>query len=79
MHRRRSILGLAASAAAGLLPSQVLAASNLKMMIPANPGGGWDQTGRSLAAATARLNQVNTATRFAVAATSIIMSASASS
>ena len=23
----------------------------LKMMIPANPGGGWDQTGRSLAAA----------------------------
>jgi putative tricarboxylic transport membrane protein len=24
---------------------------NLKMMIPANPGGGWDQTGRSLAAA----------------------------
>jgi putative tricarboxylic transport membrane protein len=24
---------------------------SLKMMIPANPGGGWDQTGRSLAAA----------------------------
>jgi putative tricarboxylic transport membrane protein len=23
----------------------------LKMMIPANPGGGWDQTGRNLAAA----------------------------
>jgi putative tricarboxylic transport membrane protein len=27
------------------------AQSSLKMMIPANPGGGWDQTGRSLAAA----------------------------
>ena len=30
-------------------PSQ--AQSSLKMMIPANPGGGWDQTGRQLAAA----------------------------
>ena len=28
-----------------------LAQPSLKMMIPANPGGGWDQTGRSLAAA----------------------------
>ncbi len=28
-----------------------VAAQNLKMMIPANPGGGWDQTGRNLAAA----------------------------
>ena len=27
------------------------AQSSLKMMIPANPGGGWDQTGRQLAAA----------------------------
>ena len=27
------------------------AQSSLKMMIPANPGGGWDQTGRNLAAA----------------------------
>jgi putative tricarboxylic transport membrane protein len=25
-----------------------LAAANLKMMIPANPGGGWDTTGRAL-------------------------------
>ena len=29
----------------------VHAQPSLKMMIPANPGGGWDQTGRSLAAA----------------------------
>ena len=27
------------------------AIGTLKMMIPANPGGGWDQTGRALAAA----------------------------
>lgn len=34
-----------------LLALPVLAQPSLKMMIPANPGGGWDQTGRSLAAA----------------------------
>lgn len=33
------------------LGSAVLAQPSLKMMIPANPGGGWDQTGRNLAAA----------------------------
>jgi putative tricarboxylic transport membrane protein len=38
------VSGLLASFAAFGQPS-------LKMMIPANPGGGWDQTGRSLAAA----------------------------
>ena len=43
----RWTLGLAL---AGLLAAPV-AAQNLKIMIPANPGGGWDQTGRSLAAA----------------------------
>jgi putative tricarboxylic transport membrane protein len=34
-----------------LLTAPALAQPSLKMMIPANPGGGWDQTGRSLAAA----------------------------
>ena len=29
------------------LGSAVYAQPSLKMMIPANPGGGWDQTGRS--------------------------------
>ncbi len=48
MRRDTFLKALAASAAAGLLPSQVLAAANLKMMIPANPGGGWDTTGRAL-------------------------------
>ncbi len=38
----------AAAAAAGSLPSIASAAGNLKMMIPANPGGGWDSTGRAI-------------------------------
>jgi putative tricarboxylic transport membrane protein len=40
---------LAASALALALPAA--AQPSLKIMIPANPGGGWDQTGRNLAAA----------------------------
>jgi putative tricarboxylic transport membrane protein len=34
-----------------LVAGVVAAQPSLKMMIPANPGGGWDQTGRNLAAA----------------------------
>jgi putative tricarboxylic transport membrane protein len=34
-----------------LLASPIQAQPSIKMMIPANPGGGWDQTGRNLAAA----------------------------
>jgi putative tricarboxylic transport membrane protein len=34
-----------------LLAGAAAAQPTLKMMIPANPGGGWDQTGRQLAAA----------------------------
>ena len=48
--RRDAFLRVAAAlAAAATLPrlSQA-AAANLKMMIPANPGGGWDTTGRAL-------------------------------
>ncbi len=41
---------IAAMALAGA-SALVAAQPALKMMIPANPGGGWDQTGRSLAAA----------------------------
>jgi putative tricarboxylic transport membrane protein len=47
---RRS-LALAAFAGALLVSVSAAALDNLKMMIPANPGGGWDQTGRALAAA----------------------------
>jgi len=41
----KSVLALAAGSSLSL-PS--LAAANIKMMIPANPGGGWDATGRAL-------------------------------
>jgi putative tricarboxylic transport membrane protein len=34
-----------------LVAGLAVAQPSLKMMIPANPGGGWDQTGRNLAAA----------------------------
>ena len=36
---------------AGAFTTIAAAQPTLKMMIPANPGGGWDQTGRNLAAA----------------------------
>jgi putative tricarboxylic transport membrane protein len=39
---------LLAAAAAGALPSAFAQSASLKMMIPANPGGGWDSTGRAL-------------------------------
>jgi putative tricarboxylic transport membrane protein len=42
---------LAAVLAAIALSTTAGAQPSLKMMIPANPGGGWDQTGRALAAA----------------------------
>ncbi len=48
MRRDTFLKSLAALAAAGALPLDVLAATNYKMMIPANPGGGWDTTGRAL-------------------------------
>ena len=44
-HFIKSVLALAAGSSLSL-PS--LAAANIKMMIPANPGGGWDTTGRAL-------------------------------
>lgn len=48
MRRDTFLKSLAALAAAGALPLSAQAAANLKMMIPANPGGGWDTTGRAL-------------------------------
>jgi putative tricarboxylic transport membrane protein len=47
MRRDTFLKTLAALAAAGALPA-AHASANLKMMIPANPGGGWDSTGRAL-------------------------------
>ncbi len=51
MRRDTFLHSLVAMAAAGVLPGAIgaaHAAANLKMMIPANPGGGWDTTGRAL-------------------------------
>ena len=38
-------------AATVLMTSAAFAADTMKIMVPANPGGGWDQTGRALGAA----------------------------
>jgi putative tricarboxylic transport membrane protein len=48
MRRDTFLKSLAALAATGALPLSASAASNIKMLIPANPGGGWDTTGRAL-------------------------------
>jgi putative tricarboxylic transport membrane protein len=48
MRRDDFLKSLAALAAAGALPQMAHASANIKMMIPANPGGGWDGTGRAL-------------------------------
>jgi putative tricarboxylic transport membrane protein len=48
MRRDTFLRSLAVLAAAGALPLGARAAGNVKMMIPANPGGGWDTTGRAL-------------------------------
>ena len=48
MRRDTFLKSMAALAAGATLPLTSQAAANLKMMIPANPGGGWDTTGRAL-------------------------------
>lgn len=55
MKRREFSLAALAAVTVAHVPSLSLAQAqpigSLKMMIPANPGGGWDQTGRALGAA----------------------------
>jgi putative tricarboxylic transport membrane protein len=48
MRRDAFLKSLAALAATSSLPMTARASTNIKMMIPANPGGGWDTTGRAL-------------------------------
>jgi putative tricarboxylic transport membrane protein len=48
MRRDDFIKSMIALAAGSALPLSAWANANLKMMIPANPGGGWDTTGRAL-------------------------------
>jgi putative tricarboxylic transport membrane protein len=47
----KQFLGFVAALLLMVFASAAHAQPSLKMMIPANPGGGWDQTGRHLAAA----------------------------
>jgi len=46
-----AVSALSVAQAFGLPLASAQAVGTLKMLIPANPGGGWDQTGRNLAAA----------------------------
>ena len=46
--RRNDFLKAMAASATGLALPNAQAAPSIKMMIPANPGGGWDTTGRAL-------------------------------
>ena len=48
---RSAVGNIVSTLALTLVAGAVAAQPSLKMMIPANPGGGWDQTGRNLAAA----------------------------
>jgi putative tricarboxylic transport membrane protein len=48
MRRDTFLKTLGALAVTGALPLGARASAALKMMIPANPGGGWDTTGRAL-------------------------------
>lgn len=63
MRRDIFLKSLAALAATGTLPlSAYAAAPNIKMMLPANPGGGWDTTGRALGKALTDSGATSTVT-----------------
>ena len=58
----KSIAALAGGGAIASFPLSALAAANIKMMIPANPGGGWDTTGRALGKAMQESGAASTVT-----------------
>ena len=62
MRRAEFLKSMAVMAASGALPLLAQAATNLKMMIPANPGGGWDTTGRALGKAMQESGVASTVT-----------------
>ncbi|CAB5722558.1 Tripartite tricarboxylate transporter family receptor [Delftia tsuruhatensis] len=62
MRRDTFLKSLAALAAAGSLPLSAQAAVAVKMMLPANPGGGWDTTGRALGKALQDAAQASSVT-----------------
>jgi putative tricarboxylic transport membrane protein len=59
MRRDTFLKSLGGLAAASLLPLAARAGSTYKMMIPANPGGGWDTTGRMLGKALVEARAVD--------------------
>ena len=63
MRRTTFLRSMAVLAASGAIPfSAFAAASSVKMMIPANPGGGWDTTGRALGKALTESKAADTVT-----------------
>lgn len=64
MRRNTFLKTLAALAATGALPAAAWAqaGANLKVLIPANPGGGWDTTGRALGKAMQEARQAGAVT-----------------
>ena len=58
----KSLAALATFAGGSAFPLSALAAVNVKMMIPANPGGGWDTTGRALGKALQESGAASTVT-----------------
>ena len=60
MRRDTFLKSMAAMAAAGSFSLPAFAAANIKMMLPANPGGGWDSTGRALGKAMLDAKAVDT-------------------
>ena len=63
MRRDTFLKSLAALAAAGSLPLAGHAAgNNFKVLVPANPGGGWDTTGRALGKALQEAKVADTVT-----------------
>jgi putative tricarboxylic transport membrane protein len=55
-------LGFVAVAVMATVATSAYAIESLKILVPANPGGGWDQTGRALQAAMQSSNLVNKVT-----------------
>jgi putative tricarboxylic transport membrane protein len=62
MRRDTFLKSLAALAAAGAVPLSAQAAAAMKIMVPANPGGGWDSTGRALGRALQDAGQASSVT-----------------
>ena len=62
MRRDTFLKSLAMLAAVGAVPLSAWASTNVKMMIPANPGGGWDTTGRTLGKALQESGAADTVT-----------------